>query len=190
WDKSVGGHVDVKDFDTSRTAIREVLEELYQDEVKSESKAQRWLPSDKSMIYVGEWRPEQRGLEPFREIRDYDSEWCYFRLKDPYQYYSPRKLKDGMIRRLRVIVDVFLFISGSDLSEEALGELRNSKYKLITLSELKTTMDKTIRGEEIDGFDETKKIPEFAPDLINIMTGNLRDTMEEFSQYVKKYLKK
>jgi site-specific recombinase len=56
-------------------------------------------------------------------------------------------------------------------------------------------MDRAIAGEEIPGFDENRfdedkvnVIPKFTPDLRNIMTGKLRDVLEEFSQYIKRYI--
>jgi hypothetical protein len=108
--------------------------------------------------------------------------------------YSPRHMpsKDGGgIRRLRVIADVYLFVAGRSLKDESLGKLKNSKYKLVELSDLKTVMDKAIRQEAVEGFengDDARAIPLFTPDLTNIMTGSLRDVLEEFSLYVKKYI--
>lgn len=191
WDKSVGGHVDFKtDFDTSRAVLREVIEELFSDEMrKSHVDLTAWAVSDEEMIYLGEWRPDQRRRYPFREINGFRREWAYFRLLDSQRIYSPRTLPDGAVRRLRVIADIFLFVAGPALDEDSLGELENSKFKLIELSELKNAMDKAFRNEEVRGFDENKPIPEFTPDLTNIMTGTVRDTLEEFSQYIKRYIK-
>ena len=76
------------------------------------------------------------------------------------------------------------------LSDETLGDLKNSEFKLVALSELKSVMDRALRGEAVSQFDPKNPVPRFSPDLINIMTGQLRDTLEEFSQYVKRYLRK
>jgi tetratricopeptide (TPR) repeat protein len=188
WDKSVGGHIDFEsDPDMSHAALREVIEELYSDEMK-QGKSGFIAVSDKEMVNLGEWRPNKRRRFPFHEIRTFDREWAFFKLQDSQHLYSPRTLSDGRIRRLRVIADVFLFVASPKLIESSLGSLKNSTFKLIELSELKDAMDRALRKEEVHGFDETNSIPAFTPDLINIMTGNLRGTLEEFSQYIKKYI--
>ncbi|HEX7242194.1 MAG TPA: NUDIX domain-containing protein [Longimicrobiaceae bacterium] len=187
WDKSVGGHVDfAQDVGTSRAVVREVIEELYADELKKDIGV--WAPSDEEMIYLGEWRPKQRGRNPFREISSFDQEWAFFRLREYQRLYSPREMPGGRVRRLRVIADVFLFVAGSGLTDDSLGELQNSKFKLMDLSELKSVMDRALRKEEVLGFDDTRNIPLFTPDLVNIMTGELRAALTDFSQYVKRYV--
>ena len=196
WDKSVGGHINfMNDVDTSRAALREVIEELFSDELKmSKSDFTTWAVTDQDMIFLGEWRPGQRGRHPFLEIRSLENEWTFFRLRDSQQLYSPRTMPNGKERRLRVIADVFLFIAGSQLTDDSLGDLKNSVFKLIEISELKTIMDRALRGEEIRTenayFDPTKPIPTFSPDLKNIMTGKLRAVLDEFSQFIKKYIDK
>ena len=191
WDKSVGGHVDFKkEFDTSRSVVREVVEELFSEEMKkSKVDLTAWAVSDEDMIYLGDWRPNQRRRHPFLEINKFHREWAFFRLPGSQPFYSPRTLKDGRIRSLRTISDVYLFVSGPGLTDDSLGELKNSKFKLIEISELKNAMNKAIRNEEISNFDQDFKIPLFTPDLTNIMTGKLRDSLEEFTQYIKKYIK-
>ncbi|MBN1813569.1 MAG: protein kinase [Anaerolineae bacterium] len=191
WDKSVGGHINfLTDVDTSRAALREVIEELFSDELKrSKSDFTTWAVTDRDMVFLGEWRPDQRGRHPFSEIRAFEREWTFFRLRDSQQLYSPRTMPKGGERRLRVIADVFLFVAGPQLTDDSLGELKNSVFKLVEISELKNVMDRALRGEEIPGFDQSKPIPTFSPDLKNIMTGGLRTVLEEFSQFVKKYVK-
>jgi hypothetical protein len=191
WDKSVGGHVDFAlDIDTSRAVLREVIEELFSDEAKEKSKFfTAWSVTDDEVIYLGDWRSKQRKHHPFREIGNLTREWAFFRLRDSQHLYSPRTLPDGRTRPLRVIADVFLFVAGPALTEENLGELKNSEFKLISLPDLKSVMDKALRREEVPRFDNRNAIPRFSPDLTNIMTGQLRDTLEEFSQYLKRYTK-
>jgi hypothetical protein len=189
WDKSAGGHVDFsEDVDTSRTVVREVIEELFKDEIKEKTNFRAWTVTDEEMLYLGEWRPKQRRRYPFREISNFSREWAFFRLQSSQHIYSPRLLQDGTTRRLRVISDVYLFVAGPGLTDDSLGELKNSEFKLISLPELKSAMDKAIRNEKVAGFDVNREVPLFSPDLINIMTGELRDTLEEFSQYVKRYV--
>lgn len=190
WDKSVGGHIEFSDPNTSHAAFREVIEELFVEEPEeTKSDFIKWTVSDRETIYLGEWRPTQRKRYPFREIRSFRREWAFFRLRDFERLYSPRTLPDGTTRRLRVIPDIFLFVAGPQLTDGFLGELRNSVFKLVELSELKNVMDRAIGGGEVPGFDESNLVPKFTPDLINVMTGRLRGVLEEFSQYVKHYVK-
>jgi len=189
WDKSVGGHADFSlDIDTSRAVVRELIEELYEDESRETSKF--WAVTDDQMVYLGDWRPKERKQAPFREIRAFTKEWAFFRVRDSQHLYSPRTLGDGVIRPLRVIADVFLFVAGHELNEENLLGLKNSEFKLLTLGELKSAVEKSLRNEEVEGFDTKNSVPRFTPDLTNIMTGKLRDELEEFSQYVKRYAKR
>ena len=69
-------------------------------------------------------------------------------------------------------------------SDEALGELRNSEFKLLELSELKSAMDRARRQEPVPGFDPARQLPLFTPDLTHIMTGKLRDVLMEFSNFI------
>lgn len=191
WDKSVGGHVDFSiDVDTSRAVLREVIEELFSDEMKERSKFfTAWSVADDDVLYLGEWRSSRRRQHPFDEIKSLHKEWAFFRLHDSQHLYSPRTLPNGQERRLWVIADVFLFVAGPGFTDSTLGDLKNSEFKLISLQDLKTVMDKALRKEVIAEFDPTNPIPKFSPDLINIMTGQLRDVLEEFSQYLKRYAK-
>jgi 8-oxo-dGTP pyrophosphatase MutT (NUDIX family) len=199
WDKSVGGHVEFTDYHTSRAAYREVIEELFTEEPEDvKSDLRKWKISDEEVIYLGDWRPDQRGRFPFQEIRSYEREWAFFRLREVEGFerlYSPRTLPNGSERRLRVIPDIFLFVAGPGLDEDFLRRLKNSTYKLTELTHLKSVMDRAIAKEEVPGFDENRfdedkvnAIPKFTPDLRNIMTGKLRDILEDFSQYIKRYI--
>jgi 8-oxo-dGTP pyrophosphatase MutT (NUDIX family) len=191
WDKSVGGHIEFEDVDTAHAVCREVVEELFVDEAEQGySSLTRWAVADEDMIYLGEWRPRQRRRHPFYEIGGFNREWTFFRLVESQQLYSPRIMPDGTQRRIRVISDAFLFVAGPALSDESLGELKNSRFKLIELAELKSVMDQALRGSQVPGFDASQSVPKFTPDLVNIMTGRLRDILEEFSQYVKRYVRR
>ena len=92
------------------------------------------------------------------------------------------------MRGLRVIADVFLFVAGSGLNDASLGKLKNSSFKLVEVAELKSAMDRARRNEPVTDFDEDGGVPQFTPDLVNIMTGRLRDTLDEFSQYIKRFI--
>jgi hypothetical protein len=192
WDKSVGGHPDFsEDIDTSRAIAREVIEELFTDELKSDAKydVKPWKIDPSDMIYLGEWLPNKRKRYPFDEVNKINKEWIYFRLPDSQRVYSPRILPNGSIRRLRVIADVFLFISNNSFNEDSLGDLHNSFYKLIDLQALKTSMDLALSNGKVPKFDNDHTVPKFTPDLVNIMTGELRDTLDEFSNYIKQFIR-
>jgi hypothetical protein len=148
-----------------------------------------WVVSDKEIIYMGEWRPNQRKWYPFNEINSFKREWAFFRLQESEPLYSPRELPDKTERRLRVIPDIFLFVAGPQLTERFLGRLKNSKFKLTELFALKSAMDRAISKSPVPEFDESNPIPRFTPDLTNVMTGKLRGFLEEFSQYIKAYIK-
>jgi NUDIX domain len=188
WDKSVGGHVDFSlDTDTSRTVVREMIEELFHDE-SSEAGFRAFSVTDKDTLFLGEWRPEARGRSPFVEIAKYERQWAFFRLRESQHVYTPRLLPDGKQRRLRVIADVFVVVAAPFLTPTFIENLKNSDYKLLELTELKSAMDRGIRQETTPEFENGERPPSFTPDLTNIMTGGLRDTLEEFAQYVKRYL--
>jgi len=196
WDKSVGGHIEFADFTTSRSAYREVIEELFvaePEKVKADFK--KWAISDEEVIYLGEWRPNQRKSYPFHEIRSFKREWAFFRFRGSEQLYSPRTLPDGTERRLRVIPDIFLFVAGPQLTDNLLKELKNSTFRLVELAELKNAMDRALSSKAVPGFDKNrsgagKPVPRFTPDLVNIMTGQLRNVLQEFSQYITQYVTK
>lgn len=188
WDKSVGGHVDYNlDADSSNGMARETVEELFTDELKKQD-IKTWSITTEDMLFLGEWRPDKRKYYPFQEVKRYTNQWCYFRINKRQQLPSPRTFPDGQVKMLRVIADVFLFIAGESLNNESLGKLENSDYKLIDLADLKTAMNKSTMQEEVPGFDKDvrRKIPVFSPDLNNIMTGELRNTLIKFSSLIKK----
>lgn len=181
WDKSVGGHVDWrKELSSHETAVREMIEELFEDETNKQHMA--WFTESKeNIVFLGEWRPEKRGKSPLEEATRYQTEWVYFRVPGQLQINSPRVLPDGTERRLRCLVDEYIVIANARLTKERLDELRNSRFRLVSLAELKTEID-TGRYIDTDG-----KAHEFipSPDLQTIMSGKLRDVLEEASQYIK-----
>lgn len=188
WDKSVGGHVNPSEHaDTYKGAVREVIEELFEDElVVADFKPFTVDPT--KIVFLGEWRPDLRRRRLFAEARQYDTEWFFVKLDHRPHVYSPRTMPDGSQRRLRVQADVFVFVAGPALNNERLSALHNSEYKLISLSALKTAMDHALSGKAVSSFDSVHSIPRFTPDLVNIMTGELRETLDGFADLVQRYL--
>lgn len=180
WDKSVGGHADyLVDVDTSKTVPREVIEELLTNE-KVGNKFVR--TNDDDVIFLGDWRPSKRDDRPFHEIREYDSNWVYFKLPDGFRTTSPRILPDGSQRRNEVIADVYMFILSDEITDDTLVDLENSDYKFILPTDLKTSIDRA----RFDGGDPNfeEKSPKFSPDLTVAFTSKLRDRLEEFQAFV------
>ena len=59
WDKSVGGHISLNDYDTITGASREIAEELYtcEEAEQGHSKNDGWTAINKDkIIYLGKWK--------------------------------------------------------------------------------------------------------------------------------------
>jgi hypothetical protein len=185
---SIGGHVEpLEHADTSHAAVRELIEELFVDELADEPGFHPFEVTDSDVIYLGEWRPEVRGRHIFKEAVRYRSQWYFLKLRSHPRVYSPRSMPDGTVRRLRVQVDAYVFVAGESLNEDRLKQFRNSPFKLIDINDLKSVMDLAQAGKPVLEFDPTNDVPQFTPDLINIMTGDLRDELQEFAELVRRY---
>lgn len=181
WDKSVGGHADyLVDTDTSKTVPREVIEELITNETV---KSQFIQTNDTDVVFLGEWKPEQRYDNPFYEIRNGKDQWVYFRLPESYRTISPRILPDGTSRRNEVIADVYLFIFSEGVSKKTIQAFENSDYKLIEPTLLKTVIENSEEGISTPSF-SGDAIPKFSPDLKYAFSSKLRDRLEEFQSYI------
>ena len=78
WDKSAGGHVDLKDSSTIITAKREVVEELFLPEAEH---TEYWKEKTKDFIDFGQWDTESRPESFFEnDFKGLNSrEWVVFR---------------------------------------------------------------------------------------------------------------
>jgi hypothetical protein len=178
WDKSVGGHIDfTKELNSDKAAVRELAEELYGDE-GNENIISVLSPDGKNAIFLGDYRPEFREFHPMDEIKSLGkSIWAYFRIPIQLQINTPRILPKGKgVRKLQVIVDPFIFIA---IKEFKINDLKNSDYMMISMSDLKTAVEK--EKFEIDG-KTVNFIP--SPDLKTIMSGKLRQILTEASNQV------
>ncbi|MCB1736026.1 MAG: NUDIX domain-containing protein [Gammaproteobacteria bacterium] len=185
WDKSVGGHVDFTQENSSNlAAVRELIEELFTKE-DSDSQNVFLAPLTDSPIYLGDWRPDNFGVEYLSHVSLLESDtkrgwepWVYYKLPGTIEHDTPRLLPNGTTRKLRVIADVFVFISDTSLNRRTLtdGTLENSTYDLVAPSELKSWVDQrhNLKGE----FKAT-------PDLTFIMNGKLRGVVEQISQLIQ-----
>lgn len=181
WDKSVGGHADyINDIDTSKTVPREVIEELVTDENLGSTFIKT---NDDDVIFLGEWRPDKRLSNPFKEIELYNKNWVYFRLPEFERTSSPRLLPDGKTKGNEVIADTYLFLLSEDIDTEKIADFKNSSYKLLYPSEIKSAIQNSISKTEdknFNGLDDLK----FTPDLIYTFSGKLRQHLEQFSKFI------
>ncbi|MDR1202840.1 MAG: NUDIX domain-containing protein [Tannerellaceae bacterium] len=190
WDKSIGGHVDLeKDtVDTTRAASREMLEELYKVEAEGQgdhSKSENMKIDETKPIFLGDWRPEVRFTFPFSEIKNKKDEMFFFRIK--YDFIkkpvdSPRVLLNGDESPVKCCADVYAFVMPEGF-EKTIGDLKNSKYKLLELNEL----NDAYKFKEIELEKNGEKVIERfnpTPDLKKIITGELWTEFNRFSDYL------
>ncbi len=194
WDKSIGGHVDLKDQGTQVTAKRELIEELF-------------LPDDEYTKYVsadlgeildfGEWNIHKRPENQFKSV--YDSigplDWMMFRATDTNgaalttDRISIRTFTtDKETKRLKTVFisDVYLFIAPDGLMDtvEQMKELVKpaqksgaaEDHKLISPLKLSEWVDK----EENLGV----SIDTFTDDMVYLRLNHMQ-LLEEFSEFVK-----
>lgn len=194
WDKSIGGHVDLKDRGTQVTAKRELIEELF-------------LPDDEYTKYVsadlgeildcGEWNMNKRPESQFNGIFDSIGplDWIMFRATgkggEPLTIdrISERTItKDGSTRRLRTVFisDVYLFIAPNGLMDDEI-QMNNlvapaqksgaaEDHRIVTPEQLSQWVD----DEERE--DNARNV--FTDDLV-YMKFNHIELLEEFSEFVK-----
>jgi len=194
WDKSIGGHIDFNiERSTPDAASRELIEELFTKENKQQQgHSFSMLSEDLSKIYyLGDWRIEDHGVDYLSQIKllekwksQGEENWVFYKIPTSISHNTPRILPDGRGERwLRVIADVFVFISNTSVTDKTVKGMENSKYLLVEPSRLKTWIDK---GEKdilaYDGDDSSFKV---TPDLKFIMTGALRDIIEEVSMTIQ-----
>ncbi len=184
WDKSVGGHADyLNDIDTSKTVPREVIEELVTDENVGSTFIKT---NDDDVIFLGEWRPDKRISNPFKEIENYKNNWVYFRMPKYERTSSPRILPDGTQKNNEVIADTYLFLLSDDIDSDKISEFKNSSYKLLYPREVKNAIENSKSGKEDLNFDGLEDL-KFSPDLNYTFNSKLRYELEQFSNYIKAY---
>lgn len=184
WDKSIGGHVDFTQERSSHyAAVRELIEELFTDEVATDD--QLLTPFVNKPYYLGDWRPGTLGIDYLDHISVIEKEqklgnepWVYFKLPNTLEHYTPRTLPNGDIRKLRVIVDTFIFVANTNFNRETLrsGKLRNSKFDLVRPAELKAWIDQGKNHQGLFGA---------TPDLLFIMSGKIREIIDQASQLIQ-----
>lgn len=195
WDKSVGGHVSADDIDTVKATARELAEELYsveEEEQGGHGESSYFQVNVDKMKFLGEWSPDTRYMLPFNEVDNQKDETYFFRMNYAFSNIvinSPRHLPNGDIRDVYTFTDVYVCVVGSQF-ENKMADLKNSKYKLIELYELKDAM---LEGEiEVTKENGEIEYEEFkvSPDLRTIIRSELWQDLTQFSDYLKKYYKR
>ena len=188
WDKSIGGHIDFNvERSSSDAAMRELIEELYTKEEKQQTGHKFSMLSEDTdkVYYLGDWRIEKFGADYLRHVELLENKtkqgaehWVFYRIQNSFTHNTPRLLPDGKGEKwLRVIVDSYIFIANTDVTEKTIGKMENSQYLLIEPNQLKNWMDsrKDGKGKEF----------QVTPDLKYIMTGKMRDLIDEVSLTIK-----
>lgn len=208
WDKSAGGHVDLRDSSTIITAKRELVEELFLPEAEF-TKFMRAELGD--IIDFGEWNTEKRQEKHFKgDFEGMDSaDWVVFRATDKetgdpltIKRKSERTmhikatdvngkvLKDELghtvfkkeyeIWNTRFISDVFLFIApeGYIDDEDQMRDLMSAAEKQGAASQ-----HKLISIEELS--EDIENQPKLYTDDMVYVNNELKWLLLQFSEFVK-----
>jgi hypothetical protein len=194
WDKSIGGHVDLRDSSTFITAERELVEEMF----LPEAEYSRYVRADLGdIIHFGEWnpkkRPERAFVQAFQGLGE--SDWVIFRATDDdgepmtVTRISDRRIhgEDGGVSIKKTVFrsDVYLFIAPpgyldtEDQMKRLLGHAEVSgaaaAHRLLRVEELRQwARDAENTGNELDTFTD---------DLLYVVRQH-RDLLEGFSQFI------
>lgn len=197
WDKSVGGHVDLRDSSTHITAERELVEELF----LPEAEYSKYIRADLGdIIHFGEWNTKKRPERTLRPtIADLGpSDWAMFRATDVngeplvVTRVSDRRIHDddGKVSTKRTVFrsDVYLFIAPKEYldTEEQMDRLVGTAeisgaaqdHRLVSVDELRSW----IETAEREGTDRET----FTDDIlyINLQYRDLLETFAEFIAYL------
>lgn len=195
WDKSTGGHVDLRDYSTLRTAQRELIEELFLPEAEFSKYMEAYI---KDIINYGDWNLQKREeLSFINAFEGLDSDdWILFRATDEsgdplsIDRESQRRMHndDGTIVYNPTIfrADVFLFIAPEGYIDDEeqmrktfeLSEKRGAAqaHKLISIYDLRDWIDNE-RGKKTH-------LETFTDDLLFIDKG-YRGLLEKFVEFIR-----
>lgn len=172
WDKSVGGHIAIKDRDIITGASREIAEELYtvEEEEQGHTKGSGWTRvAEDKIIYLGKWN-ENRYPDFAHNLHLEPDEFYSFsfdsRMTDqPID--SMRVLPNGTHINAKCFVNLYFVVASEEFD---LSTLKNSKYLVMEPSMIKVCAKKG----EITA-EDAKKIRAENPDL-EIATGRFEVT--------------
>ena len=139
WDKSVGGHIAIKDRDTITGASREIAEELYtvEEEEQGHTKSSGWTNiNENKIIYLGKW--SETRYPNFANNLHLESDEFYSFSFDSRMTDQPidsmRVLPNGTQIKAKCFANLYFVVASEEFD---LSELKNSKYLVMTPSMLK-----------------------------------------------------
>ena len=187
WDKSVGGHISLYDRDTIIGASREIAEELYtvEEEEQAHTKGHGWTKVNKDkIIYLGKWneaRYPNFASNLFLEADEFYS-FSFDSRMTAQPIDSIRVLPDGTRITAKCFIDLY-FVVTSEVFD--LNELENSKYLVLSTSQIKKYMKEGILPKEIS--EKEAGAFEVTPDLEYIINSPEWDNeITKFSLRVEK----
>lgn len=139
WDKSVGGHIAIKDRDTITGASREIAEELYtvEEEEQGHTKSSGWTNiNENKIIYLGKW--SETRYPNFANNLHLESDEFYSFSFDSRMTDQPidsmRVLPNGTQIKAKCFANLYFVVASEEFD---LSELKNSKYLVMTPNMLK-----------------------------------------------------
>jgi hypothetical protein len=132
WDKSAGGHVNLKDRSSNESAEREIIEEMY----LADDEYTKYLTGDtKDFINLGEWLEETREGEKVMHLfeRLKPSQWGYFSLKPCVKRVSKRRfveLKSEYKDKKENPGLIYSETADAFKKTEYLSPMKNPKYRI------------------------------------------------------------
>lgn len=173
WDKSVGGHVERSDLESSKAIAREVAEELYTDECLGNKSDNISIVSEiiKSMKFLGEWGQNETSLFADNIF------FKYYRVNYEFSkklIKSYRILPNGQNVNIHFFADAFVFLAPKTFET---NKLFNSDYILVELDEL-------IKAMETGFFPNTDIECNPTPDLKYIVDSPIWGNLIDFSEHI------
>lgn len=139
WDKSVGGHIAIKDRDIIFGASREIAEELYTIEEEEQGHTQKsgWMNiNENKIIYLGKWNETR--YPNFANNLHLESDEFYSFSFDSRMTDQPidsmRVLPNGTHIKAKCFVNLYFVVASEEFD---LSELKNSKYLVMEPSLIK-----------------------------------------------------
>lgn len=173
WDKSVGGHVERSDLESSKAIAREVAEEFYTDECLGNKSDNISIVAEivKSMKFLGEWDKNETNLYADRAF------FKYYRVNYEFSkrlINSYRILPNGQNVNIHFFADAFVFLAPKSFE---IDKLFNSDYILIELNGL-------MRAIETGFFPNTDIVCNPTPDLKYIIGSPIWENLINFSEHI------
>ena len=162
WDKSVGGHISLNDYDTITGASREIAEELYtcEEAEQGHSKNDGWTAINKDkIIYLGKWKESRYPNFATSLVLEPDEFYSFsFNSRLTAQPIdSMRILPDGTQIKAKCFVDLYFVITSERFD---LSELKNSDYLVLFPYQIKQfakagLLPKEVSEKEAGAFEVT-----------------------------------